>query len=89
MQSILDAGIDFVAIGRGGILHFDYPDRVIADPDFEPVALPVSPDYLWARLGRRLCAYASVEGFVEGENCSNNDTTNNTVFGHVCFGMSA
>ena len=46
VQAVLDAGIDFVAIGRGGILHHDFPDRVIADPGFEPVALPVSPAHL-------------------------------------------
>lgn len=68
VQSILDAGIDFVAIGRGGILHFDYPDRVIADPDFEPVALPVSPDYLRGQgLGEDFVAYMRRwKGFVEG-----------------------
>ena len=46
VQAILDAGIDLVAIGRGGILHHDFPNRVIADPDFEPVALPVSAAHL-------------------------------------------
>ena len=45
-REILDAGIDFVTIGRAAILHHDYPDRVLADPDFEPVSLPVSRAYL-------------------------------------------
>ena len=46
VQMILDAGIDFVAIGRAAILHHDYPNRMMADPDFVPVSLPVSGSYL-------------------------------------------
>ena len=38
--------MDFVAIGRGGILHHDFPDRVMEDPNFTPVELPVSAAYL-------------------------------------------
>ncbi len=45
-RAILDAGIDFVTIGRAAILHHDYPDRVLADPGFEPVSLPVTRAYL-------------------------------------------
>ena len=46
------------AIGRGGILHHDFPDRVIADPGFEPVALPVSPAHLRAEgLGEAFVTY--------------------------------
>ena len=68
VQQILDAGIDFVAIGRAGILHHDYPDRVIADPDFEPVPLPVTADYLRAEgLGEDFVTYMGRwKGFVEG-----------------------
>ena len=39
-------GADFVILGRAAILHHDYPQRLAADPDFRPVALPVSRDYL-------------------------------------------
>lgn len=42
----LEAGLDFVVIGRAAILHHDFPKRVAADRDFKPVPLPVSPDYL-------------------------------------------
>lgn len=42
----LAAGLDFVIVGRAAILHHDFPERVRADPSFEPVALPVSPEYL-------------------------------------------
>jgi 2,4-dienoyl-CoA reductase-like NADH-dependent reductase (Old Yellow Enzyme family) len=68
VQTILDAGIDFVTIGRGGILHHDYPDCVMADPDFEPVELPVSPAYLRQQgLGEDFVAYMRRwKGFVVG-----------------------
>lgn len=46
VQSILSAGIDFVTVGRGAILHHDFPERVMADENFKPVELPVSADYL-------------------------------------------
>lgn len=46
VQAILDAGVDFVTIGRAAILHHDFPKLVISNPDFEPVKLPVSEAYL-------------------------------------------
>ena len=39
-------GLDFVVIGRGAILHHDFPKRVEADPAFTPIATPVTADYL-------------------------------------------
>lgn len=45
-QRAIDAGLDFVFIGRGAILHHDFPRRAIADPSFEVVSLPVTRDYL-------------------------------------------
>ncbi|MFT3803068.1 MAG: NADH:flavin oxidoreductase [Burkholderiaceae bacterium] len=45
-QACLDAGADFVLIGRGAILHHDFPRRAIADPSFSSVPLPVSREYL-------------------------------------------
>lgn len=53
----LKAGADFVLVGRGAILHHDFPKRTIADPAFDPIALPVSRDHL---LGEGLS-----QGFVE------------------------
>ncbi len=46
VETILSAGIDFVTIGRAAIIHHDYPRRVMADPTFRPVALPVSVAHL-------------------------------------------
>jgi 2,4-dienoyl-CoA reductase-like NADH-dependent reductase (Old Yellow Enzyme family) len=42
----LSDGADFVLIGRGAVLHHDFPERVRRDPHFESVGLPVSRDYL-------------------------------------------
>lgn len=46
VYSILNSGVDFVTIGRSGILHHDFPKQVIANPDFSPKSLPVSEAYL-------------------------------------------
>jgi 2,4-dienoyl-CoA reductase-like NADH-dependent reductase (Old Yellow Enzyme family) len=48
VQKVLDAGVDFVSIGRSGILHHDFPIRVIDDPSFETIDTPVSRAYLHA-----------------------------------------
>lgn len=42
----LEAGLDFVVIGRAAILHHDFPQQVAANPAFTPAPLPVSPDHL-------------------------------------------
>jgi 2,4-dienoyl-CoA reductase-like NADH-dependent reductase (Old Yellow Enzyme family) len=39
-------GADFVLIGRGAVLHHDFPELVRADPNFESIALPVSRAHL-------------------------------------------
>ena len=46
VQQILDAGVDFVSIGRSAILHHDFPKLVMKNPDFEPVPNPVSKEHL-------------------------------------------
>ena len=33
VKDILDAGVDFVSIGRSGILHHDFPKKVIENVD--------------------------------------------------------
>lgn len=43
---VLDAGLDFVMIGRAAILQNDFPQRVRANPDYISPSLPVSADYL-------------------------------------------
>ncbi len=46
VHSVIDAGVDFVSIGRAAILHHDFPLKVRDHIDFVPVSLPVSQDYL-------------------------------------------
>ena len=43
---VFAAGVDALTIGRAAILHHDFPERCRDDPFFEPVELPVTPDYL-------------------------------------------
>lgn len=68
VQACLDAGADFVLIGRGAILHHDFARRVIADPAFAAVSVPVTRAHLQAEgLGAAFVDYmASWKGFVEG-----------------------
>ena len=44
--SVLEAGCDFVVIGRAAILRHDFPERVRHDPAYESPALPVSVHHL-------------------------------------------
>jgi 2,4-dienoyl-CoA reductase-like NADH-dependent reductase (Old Yellow Enzyme family) len=46
VHKVLDAGVDFVSIGRSAILHHDLPLQVIKNPNFTPTELPVSENYL-------------------------------------------
>ena len=63
----LDSGIDFVTVGRSAILHHDFANCVLADPNFTPVDTPVSIDYLKSQyLGDNLITYMRRwPGFVE------------------------
>ena len=46
VRDVLQDNVDFVAIGRAGILHHDYPRLVMNDDQFEPLPLPVSRAHL-------------------------------------------
>ena len=63
----LDSGADLAIIGRGAILHHDFPLRVQADPDFHAVPLPVSVEHLQAEgLGPAFVGYMKTwKGFVQ------------------------
>ena len=66
-RKAMEAGLDFVVIGRGAILHHDFPKRVEADPDFTPIALPVPEAHLRKEgLGDAFVGYMKTwKGFVE------------------------
>ncbi|MDP3907040.1 NADH:flavin oxidoreductase [Novosphingobium sp.] len=68
VQACLDAGADFVLIGRGAILHHDFAARVVADPAFASTPTPVTRAHLEAEgLGAAFVDYmATWKGFVEG-----------------------
>jgi len=58
VQQVLEAGIDFVTIGRAAVLHHDFPHRVLENPDFTPTPTPVSKAYLRREgLGEKLITY--------------------------------
>jgi 2,4-dienoyl-CoA reductase-like NADH-dependent reductase (Old Yellow Enzyme family) len=65
-QRAMDAGLDFVVIGRGAILHHDFPKQVAANAAFQPIALPVPEAHLKAEgLGTAFLAYMKTwKGFV-------------------------
>ena len=46
VQKVLEAGVDFVTIGKAAILHHDFPVKVFEDPKFQQVQTPVSEEYL-------------------------------------------
>lgn len=66
---VLDHGVDFAIIGRGAILHHDFPLRFAANPDFEAIALPVTRAHLRAEgLGPAFIEYMNGwPGFVAQE----------------------
>lgn len=68
-QWCLEQGCDFVLIGRGAILHHDWPKRAAANPDFEPITLPVTREHLRAEgLSDPFVAYmGNWKGFVAEE----------------------
>lgn len=66
VNQVLSSGVDFVTIGKSAILHHDFPTKVIADPQFESIDTPVTPDYLRKEgLGESFITYMrSWKGFV-------------------------
>ena len=45
-RRVLAHGVDFTVVGRAAVLHHDFPKRIAADPEFEPIARPVSRAHL-------------------------------------------
>jgi 2,4-dienoyl-CoA reductase-like NADH-dependent reductase (Old Yellow Enzyme family) len=62
----MEAGIDFIMLGRAAILHHDFPMQMQADSNFTPVRNPVSADHLRTEgLGEAFISYMSGwKGFV-------------------------
>ena len=68
MQRAMEAGVDWVMLGRAAILHHDYPNRLNADNNFMPVTLPVPPQHLLTEgLSATFVDYMkNWKGFVKG-----------------------
>jgi 2,4-dienoyl-CoA reductase-like NADH-dependent reductase (Old Yellow Enzyme family) len=71
-MKVLEDGADFAIIGRGAVLHHDFPRRVLADPHFKTVALPVTRAYLTAEgLSPKFITYMqNWKGFVAEESAA-------------------
>lgn len=46
VHKVLNSGVDFVTIGKSGIVHHDFPKQVLNNKDFIPLNLPVSAEHL-------------------------------------------
>ena len=66
VNNIIDAGVDFASIGKSAILHHDFPVKVMENPDFKPVEVPVTKSHLRQEgLGEDFITYMKKwEGFV-------------------------
>ncbi|HVM98796.1 MAG TPA: NADH:flavin oxidoreductase [Caulobacteraceae bacterium] len=69
VRRLTDAGADFAILGRAAILHHDWPKRFAADPDFVPIAIPVTRAHLAAEgLSPKFIEYMNNwKGFVAEE----------------------
>lgn len=67
VHKILESKVDFVAIGRSAILHHNFPELVIENPNFISVEPPVSKEHLRNEgLGEKFIKYMSLwQGFVQ------------------------
>lgn len=67
IEKVLRAGVDFVGIGRAGILHHNFPTLVMENHHFTPISTPVSAAYLKQEaLGEKFITYMNRwPGFVE------------------------
>ena len=68
-QKAFAYGFDYLLIGRGAILHHDYPLLFAKNPNFTPAALPVTADHLRREgLGEAFVKYMQTwAGFVAAE----------------------
>jgi len=62
----LDHGVDFAIVGRGAVLHHDFPRKIAENADFHAIALPVTRAHLrQERLGPTFIEYMNGwKGFV-------------------------
>ena len=62
----MEEGVDWVMIGRGAILHHNFPLLYQEDPEFSPSVIPVTAEYLAKEgLSQKFIDYMGNWGFVE------------------------
>ncbi len=68
-EAAINAGVDWIMLGRAAILHHDFPNLYAADKRFEPVENPVARAHLEQEgLSEKFITYmAGWPGFVEAE----------------------
>jgi hypothetical protein len=45
-EAVILQGVDWIMLGRAAILHHNFPNLQLADPDFIPIQLPVPESHL-------------------------------------------
>ncbi len=66
IEKAMEKGLDWIMLGRAAILHHDFPLKYKEDPEFIPVDIPVSKEYLENEgLSKKFIDYMSNWGFVE------------------------
>ena len=81
IQRALDEGVDWVMLGRAGILHHNYPNLLLNNENFMPVELPVSEAHLREEgLSQTFVDYMKIwKGFVkDAEGFVDNDVILNS-----------
>ncbi len=70
VNEVLNTSVDFVTIGHSAILHHDFPRKVIENPTFKSVEIPVSKEYLYKEgLSDKFIDYLKRRpGFVAGDS---------------------
>ncbi|MBT3343103.1 MAG: NADH:flavin oxidoreductase [Gemmatimonadetes bacterium] len=72
-ERALEAGADWVMLGRAAMLHHDFPNQYQANPSFAPVEIPVTREHLHGEgLSDKFLTYISwLDGFVVAEEVEN------------------
>ena len=45
-EAAMNAGVDWVMLGRAAMLESDFPNKYMNDPAFKPIEMPVPSSYL-------------------------------------------
>ena len=63
-ERVMSEGVDWIMLGRAGMLHHDFPKLYEDNPRFSPIEIPVSRDYLLKEgLSGKFINYISQWGF--------------------------